>query len=92
MPTYEVVTQRVYLVRTREETTFLLEGPSASAVREQAGRCAQLDRSDTGRAWDVLKERHLIHAVHVCHVKRLVDQPPRPFSPFERLRLALGWL
>lgn len=90
MPMYEVLLERIYVVRTREEATFTVEASSPGAAREQVEEIACLHRQDSGTTWDVLKARETIRAVHICRVKRQPDDRPQPLPFSRRLRMALG--
>jgi hypothetical protein len=90
MPMYEVLSQRIYLVRTREEATFTVEASSPGAAGEQVEAIACLDRQESGKTWDVLKTRETLKAVRICRVKRLPDDRPRPLPFSRRVCIALG--
>jgi hypothetical protein len=89
MPMYEVLSQRIYLVRTREEATFMVEASSPGAASEQVEAIACLHRQESGTTWDLLKTKETLKAVRICRVKRLPD-PARTLPFRRRLCIALG--
>lgn len=72
MPWYEILVQRVYLARTREEATYSIEASSPVEARRQVEAYAFLDRLESPTAWEVLKSKDAVKAVRICRIK----EPP----------------